>query len=352
MNASENDSERPTRREFIRRTLVGGSLFGLGGATELLASNTTSAPQPTLPANGHRVLGKEFTYNLNALTDIDPQLVRYVESRRIPTGFEDVRSLAVSADDRIYVAGDQAIRIFNKAGERLGEIPLSSRPNCLALGTGDLIYVGMDSRVEIYTAQGARQAVWESLGQKAVITALAVGAQDVFVADAGNRLVLRYNLSGKQLGVIGKKDLANDIAGFAVPSAYFDLGIGPDGLLWVVNPAHHRIEAYTFEGKLQSAWGETANAIHGFCGCCNPVHFTRLADGRFVTAEKGLPRVKVYSATGEFECVVAGPQLFKNQLENPKSAKVCMDLAVNSTGQILLADAVTRELRVFSLKFV
>lgn len=351
MNASENDSEKPTRRQFIRRTLIGGSLFGFGGATGMLA-NTDSAPHPTLPENGHRVLGKEFTYNLSALTYIDPKLVRYVESGHISTGFEELRSLAISADDRIYVAGDQSIRILNKTGERLSEIALGGRPNCLALSADGLIYVGMADHVEVYTPQGIRQAAWESLGEKAVITAIAPAEHNVFVADAGNRLVVRYDLSGKQIGVIGKKDPANDVAGFVVPSAYFDLGIGPDGLLWVVNPAHHRIEAYTFDGKLQSVWGETANAIHGFCGCCNPIHFTRLADGRFVTAEKGLPRVKVYSAKGDFECVVAGPDLFKKQLENPKTARICMDLAVNSAGQILLADAVTRELRIFSPKNV
>ncbi|MBM3243119.1 hypothetical protein FJZ31_43220, partial [Candidatus Poribacteria bacterium] len=44
--------------------------------------------------------------------------------------------------------------------------------------------------------------------------------------------------------------------------------------------------------------------IDGFCGCCNPVNFAMLPDGRFVTCEKGLPRVKIYDADGTFSGVV------------------------------------------------
>jgi hypothetical protein len=130
---------------------------------------------------------------------------------------------------------------------------------------------------------------------------------------------------------------------------YFEVDVGADGLLWVTNPGHHRIEAYTPDGQFERSWGEAANAIHGFCGCCNPVHFTRLPDGRFVTSEKGLPRIKIYSATGDFDCVVAGPEMFSKQMETPR-ASVCMALAVDSAGRILLADALSREVLVFSSK--
>ena len=338
----------PTRRQFIRRTLTGATLLGLGSATGALVPSSAPAA-PAAPKPG-RTLGKEFSYNLSALTQVDSALVRYDETGKIATGFETVSSLAISSDDRVYVAGDRAIRIFSKAGQRLSELAMADQPGCLALAKNGSIYVGMGNHVEVFNAQGSQQAKWETLGNKAIVTALAVGDKDVFVADAGNRIVHRFDLFGKKLGVVGKKDLANSIVGFDVPSPYFDLAIGPDGLLWVVNPARHRLEAYSFDGKFVRAWGEAANNIQGFCGCCNPVHFVRLADGRFVTAEKGLPRVKIYSAEGTFECVVAGPQLFQKQLDNPKGVKICMDLAINSAGHILLADAVSRDIRIFSPK--
>ena len=54
-----------------------------------------------------------------------------------------------------------------------------------------------------------------------------------------------------------------------------------------------------------------------------------LPDGRFVTAEKGIPRIKVYSPRGEFECVVAGPKQMK---------AVAADLAADRRGRILALD--------------
>ena len=38
-------------------------------------------------------------------------------------------------------------------------------------------------------------------------------------------------------------------------------GSRADGLLWVVNPGRHRLEAYTFDGDLQSYWGEESLGI-------------------------------------------------------------------------------------------
>ena len=167
------------------------------------------------------------------------------------------------------------------------------------------------------------------------------------MADAGNRVVVRFDLDGKRIGLIGKKNPAKDILGFVVPSPYFEVGVAND-LVWAVNPARHRIEAYTFEGEPTAAWGISSNAIDGFCGCCNPIHFTRLPGGRFVTSEKGIPRVKTYSADGRFECVVAAPDLFPEQLKNPNVVKPCLSLAVNSAQQVLVADGNSRAVRIFS----
>jgi hypothetical protein len=205
----------------------------------------------------------------------------------------------------------------------------------------------MTRHVRVLNEQGDTVSAWETLGENAVITSIAASAKDVFVADAGNRVVIRFDLSGKQLGLIGRKNPEKDILGFVVPSPYFEVGVSGNQV-WAVNPAHHRIESFTFEGELITAWGTSSNAIDGFCGCCNPIHFTRMQDGRFVTSEKGLPRVKVYSAEGKLESVVAVPGMFPEQLKNPKTVKPCLSLAVNSAQQVMVADANTRAVRIFS----
>ena len=221
---------------------------------------------------------------------------------------------------------------------------------CLAVSPDGVLHVGLKDHIELFDPQGRRVAKWNSPARKTWLTSLAVGDNDVFASDAGNRTVYRFDRSGKLLGRIGEKDKAREIPAYVVPSPYFDLGIGSDGLFWVVNPGFHQFQAFTFDGQLEKKWGQPSFAIEGFCGCCNPSYFTRLADGRFVTSEKGLPRVKVYSAGGKFESVVAGSEEFPKYFENINTAPIPMDVAADAEGAIHVADTLGRVIRVYRRK--
>jgi hypothetical protein len=299
-------------------------------------------------------LGEAYTYDLEDLAKIDPNLILYEESPlTISTRFEASKAIAVGSDGRIYVAGDKAIRIFTETGESAGEIELGDAPRCLAVANNGKLYVGMKGHVQVHDDHGKRVAKWPSLGQDAVLTSIAVSESDVFAADAGNRIVVHYDTTGKLINYIGKKDVERNILGFVIPSPYFDLAVGHDGLLRVVNPGRLRIEAYTFNGDLEFWWGKFSSSIEGFTGCCNPVNFAILADGSFVTCEKGLVRVKIYDAGGAFVGVVAGPQ----QLVRGGASRVCefpadcqaggFDVAVDRTQRILVLDTIKNVVRIF-----
>lgn len=302
-------------------------------------------------------LGSEFDYDIEGLAEIDPNLILYEQALPpINTGFSSAYAVAVDPEGSIYVAGDSSIRVFTEDGDSVGEIELMSTPRCLTIAAADgSIYVGTRSRVEHYTSQGERLANWPDLGSTAVLTSIAVSKKgEVFVADAGNRIVLRYDTEGRLLGAIGAKDSDRNIPGFVIPSPYFDLAVAKDGLLRVTNPGMHRIEAYTSGGDLEFWWGGFGMAIDGFCGCCNPVNFAVLEDGSFVTCEKGLKRVKIYDPDGSFVGVVAGPE----QLGHTGPLKICVlpadcqaggfDVAVDPNGRILVLDTVRNVVRVFT----
>ncbi len=79
---------------------------------------------------------------------------------------------------------------------------MDQEPYCLAVGTGEhafpgRLYVGMRDHVEVYEAQGKRQAVWDRPGPRAVLTSIALSEEDVFVADAGSLVVWRYDRRAK-----------------------------------------------------------------------------------------------------------------------------------------------------------
>jgi len=279
---------------------------------------------------------------------VDPQWVHYEQTASFPVDMQQVHAVAVGPDDTIYVGGDRSCRVLsNIDGEEQRAIELQGEPTCLAVGSGDgslpgHLYIGLKDHVEVFAADGTSVASWDSLGEKALITSIAVADEDVLVADAGNRIVLRYDLSGQLVGRIGERDDARKVPGFTITSEYFDLAVSPaDGLLRVVNPRALRIETYTFDGDLENHWGESKPSIDGFFGCCNPIHFAMLPDGRFVTAEKGAERVKVYDSDGQFESVVAGPAQLDTQVA---------DLAVDSNGRILVLDPKAKSVRIFEPK--
>lgn len=276
-----------------------------------------------------------------------------------PTGFETSRCLALGPDGSVWVSGDFAVRRFDAAGRRLGEIAVIEPPGALAVDADGVAFVATGGKVMVYAGDGERRAVWPPAGDRAVLTAIALAGDEVFVADAGNRAVLRYDKSGKLIKAIGRKDPQRNVPGFQVPSPYFDLAMAPDGLLRVANPGRCRIEAYTVDGDLEASWGRSGEDPEGFSGCCNPANFALLpargGAGRiegYVTAEKGRTRVKLHDADGKLVGLVAGAGAFREHdrrlgAKPAGRAFLALDVAVAPGGRIFVLDPVCNEVRAF-----
>ncbi len=310
----------------------------------------------TTGSSGNR-LGQEYAYNVGDLGHVDPNLILYEQvGTPIATGFTLSHCVAVDKAGTILVGGDRAINRFNGAGEKTGSIALDDKVLCLAVGDEGRLVIGFESHVEVYVAAGQRVAKWETLGQQARLTSIALTETHVLVADAGNRVVWHYDMSGKRLGSIGKRDEERNVPGFIIPSPYFDVAVSADDLLRVVSPGRRRIEAYTLDGAFEFAWGTTSTRVEGFCGCCNPVNFAIGPDGEYITCEKGIVRVKVYDYRGVFQGVVAGPE----QLTPGVQSRVCetpdqcqssgFDVAVDGQGRVYVLDTVEQVVRVFKKK--
>lgn len=319
----------PPRRAFIASAAIGLSSFvaGLTGCAREEVTVRTADDDDSA-----------------AIRKVDPKLIKYRETSKIDTGFTEARNVTVGVggeDGAIYAVGDNRIAVFDPHGKRIREIPFESQPMCIAHAKHGLLYVGMEDHVEVFEGSGRKLTVWDSLGTNARITAIALDGNDIWVANAGGRIVVRYDTSGREMARVGAKDAAKGYPGLVVPSPHLDVAPAGNGMVFVSNPGMHRIETHTKTGLFQSAWGEPANTVADFCGCCNPTDFALLPDGRFVTSEKGIPRVKRYSRTGAFECVVAAPDSFA-------SSVMGLDLATTRDGRVLVLDPSVKAIRVFS----
>ena len=293
--------------------------------------------------NSLRNQNNPFEYNIDRFKESGASLVEYSEINRIPFELPHVYGLAVGPEDNIYVSGDKTILIFSGDGIQQSSISVDEPVHCLAVEKNRDVYVGMSDHVEVYDLDGKKKAEWESQGDEAIFTSIALSEDFVFVADAGNLIVWKFDKTGNLLKKIGEKDENKDIPGFLIPSPYFDVAVDPDGFLWAANTGRHSIENYTMDGGFRTSWGEFSMGIEGFCGCCNPTHFIFLEDGSFVTSEKGIARVKVHNQLGEMVSVVAGPDLFVE-------GTVGLDLAVDSAQRIFVLDPKQKLVRIFKKK--
>jgi len=188
------------------------------------------------------------------------------------------------------------------------------------------------------------------------LTGLAVSEHDVFVADSGNRVVLRYDRAGQLLRRIGERNSQSDTPGIIMPSPFLCVVRREDGLLAINNTGRHRVEIYTADGELKAAWGTPSFAVEGFCGCCNPIAIALTPEGHYVTCEKGLPRVKLYDPQGVLKCVVAGPESFAaNRRLNAGAGRAdptlaALDAVVDRRGHIYILDRAANDIREMAPK--
>ncbi len=248
--------------------------------------------------------------------------------------------IAVDSGDRIYVLGDGEVKVFEADGNSLRTWNAPEKALCLTVGSDGNVYFGMAGRVEICSDSGARMGGFsiEDKGQSANITSIKTFGKDVLVADAGARCIKRYDLNGKQVGIIG---IHGKNRGFMLPNRFLDMDVDTEGIVHATDPGRHRVSSWTLDGSPEGFFGKFGQ-LHpeDFVGCCNPVNLALTPDGRIVVAEKVAARIKVYDQQGKLLGLI-GSKYFDVQCTH-------FPLAVDSRGRIIVADPIRLEAKLFA----
>lgn len=296
---------------------------------------------------------ESFRYDVAPFEQVEPDRVIAIELAPISPGIPGLRALAATPDGAILVAGEKTLLVCGLDGSERARYALPATPDCVAAAPNGRILLGMADHVDVRDAMGKPEQTWAFPGERVHITSIAADESSVYVADAGNRVVLRFDYGGNLQARIGEKDAARDIPGLIVPSPYFDVAFDNAGAMWAVNPGRHGLEQYRPTGEPVSSWYRPSMEPDGFCGCCNPAHIAFRSDGTLVTAEKGLVRVKLYSVDQKLLGFIAGPAAFRETPGGPFSPELDMpllDLAVDAQDRILVLDGRANAVRVFQVK--
>lgn len=322
-----------------RRHLIGGAVvlsLGIAGGNYIARRAESGTDESPAPAEANA-----------KLYEVDPALVRYDVARTIRMNIPEAHAMAVLPDGRIALAGGTSV-IIDRDGAVVATLDAPGRSRAVTCAADGSIWVATAQQVTQHDAAGSRLAAWPVPAEGALITAIAVSSQHVYLADARHRTVLQCDRAGKPV-----RHIANPAAGFVVPSPYFDLNLDADDHLHVANPGRHQIQQFDSSGRFIKAWGDTTSAIEGFCGCCNPVSFALLPDGRYITAEKGIARVKRYRSDGQFDAVVAAPSLFTGELTGGRTLNCqgkALVVAAASSGEIHVLDPAAWRLFIMTEK--
>jgi len=258
-----------------------------------------------------------YEYNVDEFRKVDPALISHKEVRQIKVDVGETGGIA-AANGSIYLAAGKSMKTLSPDGKVLSEFTVEENPRCIAVNDKQVV-LGYEKTFAAYTLSGEKKFQSETINNSTFITSVTIWNEKIVVADAGKRRVYIFNQNQKEKefeGISGAKNLH----GFVIPSPYFDVAVNAQNELWVVNTGMHTLQNYDENGNLVNSWEKVSLEIEGFCGCCNPAQFTFLPDGRFVTSEKGMPRIKIYKPNGELESVVAVPDKFTDNGHAPEVA--------------------------------
>lgn len=246
-----------------------------------------------------------------------------------------LKAVSVSQTGDIFLGGDSFLSLYNKDLKSVWSIKTPSSVTSLSV-SGDSLFASTLDLILVINLKGEIIDEWGPFEDNAIITSVTSNRSYVAFADAGNKMLFILDKSGGVKKLIGQND-----GQFILPSSYFDISLDQKNTLFVANSGNRRIETRNIDGELKSYFGQPGLAPDAFCGCCNPAHFIKTKTG-FITAEKGINRIKILGESGEFIEFVSSKNNFV--------ASVPLDLASADGESIYAANPANSRLYVFTRK--
>ncbi len=325
------------RESWFPPAAVVGAFSAFVAAAFRVRPEPKAAPKPAGPSGAGGPLVQ--------LT-VAPPPARTFERRYVRVAFPNppfrssLLGVAAHSADEIAALGDGEVRFFDSDGALQGAWRVGGDAKCLAKGPDQNILVGAGDHVRIYDRAGNQvgRVAAGAMGRPANVTAARVFKGELLLADAAARLIRRFDFGGKQLGTIGDKSKAGS---FILPNRSLDFDVGAEGVVRAADSGRHQVTAWALDGTFLGSFGRFGMSNpEDFVGCCNPINLALTPDGKIVTAEKMIARVKVFEPDGRLLALI-GPEHF-----DPNCTHI--HLAVDAKGRIIAADPVRREIKVFS----
>ncbi|UCG34207.1 MAG: hypothetical protein JSU68_06140, partial [Phycisphaerales bacterium] len=249
-----------------------------------------------------------------------------------------LRGIHVGTGGPIHAVGDSEVKVLDLEGRLLRRWATEQPGYSVAVDDGGNVYVGEIGQLERFDSEGRHVTTWRGPERLGLVTAIGFFGDYVVLADAKDRCLRRFDREGNWVNDIGKD---NNTRGFLIPNGVLDFCVDAEGIIHACNPAKHRIERYSLNGKLLDFFGRFGTkAPEDFPGCCNPTNLTLGPQGQVIVTQKAGPLVKVYDGEHHLKAVI-GPEPFDVTCQN-------MDVACDAEGRIYVVDTARLTICVFA----
>ena len=282
------------RRSFLRgfgTVLATGSVVGVSGTLLKKSIDKDNRAEKNGGISRARVEKLATPYRLHASFEVD----------------EPVKCIEYY-NGNIYIANDGKLQVCSLAtgddkafGSQQASLAIGVEARDIAIDN-ECVYILHSAGVEVYSHRGDKVRAWQACSENSDFCAMALSANDVFVADAANKHVHKYSKSGDFVQFINSPNR------FIIPSYTFGLEVIGE-TLYCSNSGRHKVEKYTLNGEYIEAFGRAGGGAGMFAGCCNPVHLAQTVAGDILTSEKGEPRISCYANDGKFRSILLDSHL-------------------------------------------
>ena len=254
-------------------------------------------------------------------------------------------SVAVDNQDQVWVGGAFGSKKLDDCFREADGWSTGELVTALDLDADGNVYALHATAVEKFSPDGKPLLRWGKGGcggdSFGYATGICVSGDNIFIADAGLKTVYRFNRLGEPLNEIASTAVGATTTGFFIPTPYFDCAVH-EGILYIPNPGHLRVEQYDYEGHPLDMWGKPGAKADEFPGCSNPTNLAILPDGNVVVSQKGQPCLKLFDSKGTF-LKTLGKSLFSESTQG-------IDLAVNTKGKVFAVDPDSCRIHSFDLE--
>ncbi len=267
------------------------------------------------------------------------------------------KGLAVDAEGNVYVADSQNHRIqvlnaqgvfvrqWGSQGSGPGQF---QEPWGVAVSPDGVVYVAdtWNHRIQIFSREGVYLSSWGSFGeagQDLWQDGVFYGPRDLafdrdanlYVADTGNKRVLKYDPEGRLVAVVG--GVGQDPGQLQEPVG---LAMGPDGVVYVADTWNRRIQAFDAGLGYLREW--PVRAWDGV-SVVNKPYLAVDAEGRVWATDPEGYRVLGFDAAGELLAA------FGQYGADLGSMNLPIGIAVDTQGRLLVSDSENHRILVFEI---